>query len=183
MKPAAESPISFPVSVARLPQKGMPVVLEADEEQRQALAAEHGLRAVERFRADLHVTAWRKGGVKVVGRVRADIVQECVVTLDPVEETVDEDISALFLPEGSRLAVPKRSAEGEILLDAEGEDAPELFSGDTIDVGQLAEEYFVLGINPYPRKAGTTDMALGNDPEEESHGPLHDKLAALKKKL
>jgi hypothetical protein len=58
--------------------------------------------------------------VKVEGRVEALIVQECVVTLDPVEEGIDEEVSALFLPEGSKLALPQRSAEGEIILDAEG---------------------------------------------------------------
>lgn len=48
-----------------------------------------------------------------------------------------------------------------MILDAEGEDGPEPFSGDAIDVGQLAEEFFALGIDPYPRKAacgaGRTD--------------------------
>jgi hypothetical protein len=182
MRAETPSPISFAVSVARLPQKGMPVVVEPTREERAALAAEHGLRSVEWFRAELEVTSWRKGGVRVVGRVRAEIVQDCIVTLEPVNEAIDEPVSALFLPEGSRLAVPKRSAEGEILLDAEGEDGPETFSGDTIDVGQLAEEYFALGINPYPRKAGATVEAVDAD-AEDSRGPLHEKLAALKRKL
>ena len=117
----------------------------------------------------------------MTGRVRASLVQDCVVTLDPVRSEVDEEISALFLPEGSRLATPRQSPEGEILLDAEGEDGPELFSGDTIDVGQLAEEFFALGIDPYPRKPG---IAVENapEPEEEKRGPLFEKLQALAKK-
>jgi hypothetical protein len=176
------SPVSFAVNVARLPKKGLPVVIEADAAQRAALAAAHGLRAVERFAATLDVNSWKKGGVRIAGRVRADIVQDCIVTLEPVSEAVDEEISALFLPESSKLVVPKRSAEGEILLDAEGEDAPEPFSGDMVDVGQLAEEFFALGINPYPRKAGVSiEDGTGVDGEEK-RGPLYDKLQALKKK-
>lgn len=176
-----ESPVSFSVHVARLPKMGMTVTVEADEAQRLALAAAHGLEAVEGFVAPLEVTAWKKGGVRVAGRVEADIVQRCVVTLEPVAAHVDEAVAATFLPEGSRLAVPRYSAEGEILLDAEGEDGPELFSGDTVDVGRLAEEFFALGIDPYPRKAGA---ALdGADEAAEKRGPLHDKLAELKKKL
>ena len=183
--PAAPSPISFPVHVSRLPKKGMAVEIEADEAQREALARLHGLEAVERFTARLEITAWKRGGVRVTGRVGADIVQQCVVTLDPVPARVDEEVAATFLPEGSRLARPVLSAEGEILLDAEGEDGPETFSGDTIDAGQLAEEFFALGIDPYPRKAG---VGLAGDPgeepgEEEARGPLHDKLAQLRKKL
>ena len=180
MKAFSESPVSFAVHVARLPRKGVRVTIDADADQRAALAATHGLMSVDDFRADLDVTAWKKGGVKVEGRVVARIVQECVVTLEPVEETIDEAVSGLFVPEGSKLALPKRSAEGEILLDAEGEDGPELFSGDTVDVGQLAEEFFALGINPYPRRAG---VAVNTDGDDEKRGPLYEKLQALKKKL
>lgn len=179
--PAAASPISFPVSVARLPKKGMQVTIEADADQRAALAAAHGLAGVDRLGAELEITAWKKGGVKVEGRLRARVVQTCIVTLEPVEETVEEDISSLFLPEGSRLAVPKRSAEGEIILDAEGDDAPETFTGDTVDVGQLVEEFFALGLNPYPRRPGAALTPEGGG--GQAKGPLAEQLEALKKKL
>lgn len=175
------SPVSFPVHVARLPKKGTTVAIEADAEQRAALADVHGLRAVDRFVATLEVAPWKQGGVRVAGRVAADIVQDCVVTLEPVAASVDEEVTAVFLPEGSKLAVPTYSAEGEILLDAEGDDAPEVFSGDTVDVGQLAEEFFSLGIDPYPRKAGVS-LPAGAE-REEKRGPLYDKLTELKKKL
>lgn len=174
------SPVSFPVHVARLPRKGMVVTVEADEAQRAALAGVHDLLAVDGFSATLEVTPWKQGGVRVEGRVAAAIVQACVVTLEPVEAAIDAAVEAVFVPEGSKLAVPAYSAEGEILLNAEGDDAPELFSGDTVDVGQLAEEFFSLAIDPYPRKAGA---ALSAGEAEEKHGPLYDKLKELKKKL
>ena len=175
------SPISFPVHVARLPKTGLEVTIEANEEQRSALAKDHDLLEVRRLTATLMVAAWRKGGVRVTGRVRADVMRECVVTLEPIAGVIDEEVSAMFLPEGSRLTVPVYSAEGEILLDPEGDDSPELFSGETIDVGQLAEELFSLGIDPYPRKSG---VVLDDDKAgDEKRGPLHDKLAALRSKL
>lgn len=180
MSPTDHSPIAFPVNVARLPKKGMPVRFEADEKQKQALAAAHGLQKVERLGVDLDVVGWKQGGVKVTGSVTARIVQTCTVTLEPVEETVDEAVSALFLPEGSRLAAPP-VVDGEILLDAEGEDGPELFSGDTIDVGALAEEFFALGIDPYPRKQGVELPRAGD--EDEKRGPLFEKLQSLRNKL
>ena len=43
-RPAAHSPVYFVANVARLPQKGLPVVVEADAEQRAALAGEHAVR-------------------------------------------------------------------------------------------------------------------------------------------
>lgn len=176
-----KSPISFLVHIARLPKTGLEVTIEADEEQRQALAKDHDLLEVRRLVATLMVSAWRRGGVRITGRVRAEVMQECVVTLEPVAGKIDEEVSAMLLPEGSRLAVPVYSAEGEILLDPEGDDSPELFSGDSVDVGQITEEFFSLGIDAYPRKS---DAVLDESREvDEKRGPLHDKLAALRRKL
>lgn len=182
MADAATSPIAFPVNVARLPAKGMLVTIEADEEQRRALADLHGLLAVDALRAEILVANWKRGGVRVSGRVSAAIRQACVVTLEPVEERVDETFEALFVPEGSRLARPRLSREGELLLDAEGDDAPETFTGDSIDVGQVAEEFFVLGINPYPRKAGAAWSAEAGE-AKAGRPAAFARLAELRKKL
>lgn len=176
------SPISFIVNVARLPNNGMPIRFDADEAQRRNLATAHDLLEVRRLRVEVDVIGWKKGGVKVTGQVVGEVVQACTVTLEPVDEVVEERISAVFLPTGSRLAKPYNIVEGEIILDPEGEDLPELFSGDEIDIGAIAEEFFTLGINPYPRKSGV-EVATTTEDDEEERGPLFEKLAALRNKL
>lgn len=174
------SPVSFMAFVSRLPQKGMQVRIVADQGQKQALAEAHGLLAVERFEAELQISSWKRNGVKVSGRVVADITQECVVTLEPVEATIREDVQGLFLPGDSKLGRLGFDEGGEIHLDAEGPDSPETFSGDSIDVGALAEEFFGLGINPYPKKTG---VGLPSAPDEQAsdtpEGPLQEKLRQL----
>ena len=155
------SPVSFKASVTRLPQGGMPVLVDADARQREALAAAHGLVSVERFHAELLVAPWKRNGVRVSGRVEADITQECIVTLDPLPAKVEEAVEGLFLPEDSKLGRLGFEAGGEIHIDAEGPDSPETFSGDTIDVGALAEQFFSLAIDPYPRKPGATLASRG----------------------
>ncbi|TPM41465.1 DUF177 domain-containing protein [Mesorhizobium sp. B2-3-4] len=157
-----QSPVSFFANVARLPQKGLPVVVEADASQRAALAEAHGLLSVEAYRAELLVASWKRNGVKVTGRVEADITQACIVTLDPIEAHIDEPVEALLLPEDSKLGRQGFEGGGEILLDADGPDSPETFSGDTIDVGALAEQFFGLAIDPYPRKPGAS-LGAGDD--------------------
>lgn len=179
MKSGTESPVSFLANVARLPQKGMPVVIEADAKQRARLAEEHGLVSVGRYRADLLVTSWKRNGVKVLGTVEADIVQECVVTLEPLESRISEDVSAVFLPEDSKLGRLGFHGGGEILLDAEGPDSPETFCGDTIDVGALAEEFFELAIDPYPRRPGA-NLDLAADDADPAVSPFAG-LSSLKK--
>lgn len=175
-----KSPVSFLAHVARLPQKGMPVVIEAGEKERAALAQMHGLLEVMRYRVEMLISPWKRHGIKVSGTVKADIVQECVVTLDPVEGSIDEAVEGLFLPEDSKLGRQGFHDGGEIVLDAEGPDSPETFSGDTIDVGAFAEEFFALGIDPYPRKAGS---AIIEAPEADMpDGPLQEKLRQLKLK-
>ncbi|MBL8578498.1 MAG: DUF177 domain-containing protein [Mesorhizobium sp.] len=177
------SPVSFKAFVSRLPQKGMPVVVDADARQREALAEAHGVLSVERFHAELNVTPWKRNGVKVSGHVEADVTQECVVTLEPLQATIREDVTGLFLPADSKLGRSGFGDGGEIHIDADGPDSPETFVGDTIDVGALAEEFFSLALDPYPRKAGALlDTEPVDDAAAEADGPLQAKLRKLVQK-
>ncbi|OQM77553.1 YceD family protein [Manganibacter manganicus] len=174
----AQSPVSFAAHVARLPQAGLPVVIEADEAQRAALAEAHGLLSVEVYRAELLVSRWKRNGVKVSGSVKADITQACVVTLDPVTAHIEEAVDGLFLPQDSNFGREGFSGGGEILIDAEGPDAPETFIGDTVDVGALAEQFFGLAIDPYPRRAGA-HLETKADDEDKEESEFQRKLRAL----
>ena len=115
--------------------------------------------------------------MKVSGSVEADITQACVVTLEPVTTHIDEAVEGLFLPEESKLGRQGFEGGGEILIDADGPDSPETFSGDTIDVGALAEQFFGLGIDPYPRKPGV-ELELAPD-EAEPESEFQRKLKSL----
>ena len=156
-----QSPVSFFANVARLPHKGLPVVIEADAAQRAALAEEHGLLSVEAYRAELlvvSVEAQRREGQRPCrGRHHPGLHRHART----VEAHIDEPVEALFLPEDSKLGRQGFEGGGEILLDAEGPDSPETFSGDIIDVGALAEQFFGLAIDPYPRKPGASLEAGG----------------------
>lgn len=178
----SHSPVSFRVNVARLPSRGMPVHFEANEKQRAALADAHGLESVERFVADFTVANWKRNGVRVEGRVKAALTQACVVTLEPIEAKIDEPFETLFLPENSKLGRQGFETGGEIILDAEGDDSPETFSGDHIEVGALAEEFFGLAIDPYPRKAGAEIATEADDDDEEPENDWKAKLAALQQR-
>ncbi len=175
-------PICHPVSIARLPQRGMPVKLVATHAECAALACEFDVIEVKAFTADLLVAKWRGDGVKVSGAVMADIVQTCSITLEPLDARVENEVDAVYVPEHSKLARVNTDADGEIVLDPEGPDAPETFSGDQLDVGQVAAEFFGLGIDPYPRKPGAVlPPVLEIDKEPAKVSPFA-KLAAIKQK-
>jgi hypothetical protein len=91
-----------------------------------------------------------------------------VVTLDPIRNHIDEPIAATFLPSDSKLGRLGFESGGEIMIDPEGEDSPETFSGDTIDVGALAEQIFGLAIDPYPRSGQAVVPEAGSDASEQA---------------
>lgn len=167
MTQTEKSPISYPIDVRRLPEKGFPVVIEPDAAQRAELASAHALLSVERFRGELLLKGWKRGGVIVTGRVRAKIVQECVVTLEPLESEIDEAVDVVFVPEGSALS-RDTIEEGELVLSADGPDLPETFDGVSVDAGATAEEFFALGIDPYPRKKGAQLPSAGSSDGNET---------------
>ncbi|RWC12571.1 MAG: DUF177 domain-containing protein, partial [Mesorhizobium sp.] len=60
---------------------------------------------------------------------------------------------------------------------AEWPDSPETFSGNSIDVGALAEQFFGLAIDPYPRKQGVSMEAADDAGTAESE--FQQKLRSL----
>jgi uncharacterized metal-binding protein YceD (DUF177 family) len=150
-----DTPFSYAVKVGHISANPVEVTISADAAERAGLAKLWSVLDVKALTATFQVLRWKRDGVRLKGRVTADIVQACVVTLEPVEAHIDEPVEVVFVPEGSKLArMPVSNETGEMLLDPDGPDAPEIFTGDTIDAGVVAAEHVALAIDPYPRKAG-----------------------------
>ena len=147
------APISHRVNVRKLPRKGRDEAFEADAEARERIARHLDVLAVHGFEADAEIVPWRGEGVRVSGRVTADLTQTCVVTADPIETHVDEPFDALFVPEGSPLA-PRMEGDAQLVVDAEGDDPPETFAGDVLDLGAVWIEFLTLAVDPFPRTPG-----------------------------
>lgn len=146
------SPFSYRVKVGHVSHNALEVRVEADERERKALAELWDILTVEALSAELRIRRWKKDGVKVMGTVHAEVTQACVVTLDPVAEVIDEEFEEIFVPEGSALARIPANDAGEIVVDPDGPDLPEPFTGDEIDVGAFVAEMAAMALNPYPRK-------------------------------
>jgi Predicted metal-binding, possibly nucleic acid-binding protein len=172
-------PFSYSVKVGHVSANPITVRLEADERERQGLAKLWQVEAVDLLKAELQVVRWKKDGVRLKGRVEASIVQACVVTMDPVESRIEEDLEQIFVPEGSKLARIVSNEAAEMVLDPEGPDLPETFAGDTIDAGEVVAEFAALAIDPYPRKPGVEFADhLESDPNDEAERP--NPFAVLK---
>ena len=147
------SPFTHVVNVRTLPRKGRDERREANETEREAIARHLDVPAVERAVFAAEVLPWKRDGIRIAGHLDVELTQVCVVSLEPVPAHIDEPFEALLVPEGSRLAAP-REPTVEMTLDAEGEDAPETFSGDTIDLAETWLEFLTLALDPFPRAPG-----------------------------
>jgi len=138
-----EFALAYPVDVRSVALKGFIVTLETDDKERARLAQNHGLLAVSEFSAEFHLKPWKKRGIRIQGEIRAVITQACVVSGEPVVNRIKQPVEVIYVPQDSRLAKPVEPDNTyELFLDAEGPDAPEVFEGNEIDVGALAEEFF-----------------------------------------
>ena len=91
-------PWRVPVAVAQIPETGLHRDIEADQAIRNAIADMGSLREVLSARASFDVMPRSGGRFHVSGHVRARIGQTCVVTLDPIENDIDELIDLMFAP-------------------------------------------------------------------------------------
>jgi hypothetical protein len=172
-KPGNPNPWSVPVVVAQIPDTGLHREFAASSNQRQAIADLGGLREVKSASASLDLTVVREGRVHVVGRVKARVGQICVVTLDPIENDIDEAIDLIFAPAEQipNLAdlVDEAAESG-----AEIPDPPEPIINGMIDLGRLATDSLFLAIDPHPRKpdAVFSAPAIADDPEDHPFAAL-----------
>ena len=160
MTTEALSSLSRPVSVSDIPPEGVDVAVEARPEEREALAREFKLPAIHALTGAFRLSGTRSR-VHVSGRVDARIEQICVVTLDPFESEVHEEVEVDFA--GSR-ATP-----------SQGEDPPDEIVGGAVDLGVLTAEFLSLGLDPHPRKPGV-DFSF-----EAADDPPPSPFAALEK--
>jgi uncharacterized metal-binding protein YceD (DUF177 family) len=158
-----KDPWNVPVAVADIPDTGLHMEIEAPSEARAEIATLVNVREVPRLSAVFDLTR-RGAGVHVTGEVSALVGQTCVVSLEPMESRVDEVVDLLFVPPPAGAA----HAGGEVDVSPAEDEPPEPLIGGKVDLGAIAIEFLVLGIDPYPRKpdaefaAPKTDDAVAN---------------------
>lgn len=163
------NPWSVVVALDDIPETGIHTEMEAPEPVRAELAKLAGLRELTRLSAVFDLTP-RGSGVHVAGQVSAHLGQTCVVTLEPIESDLTESIDLVFAPAAQAPA-------NDLKLDDE---PPEMLVDGKIDLGAIATEFLLLGIDPYPRKAGAEFAPVNAD---DAGARPFAALEALKKRL
>lgn len=169
---------SRPFAIEDIEARGASVELVADAEERRRLAGRFDLLALDRLVARLEVTRGASGiPIRVRGRLRASVVQSCVVSLEPVASEIDEPIEAEYGP---------ASSEGpEEVVHLDQPDPPEPLEGDSLELGELVAQHLSVALDPYPRKEGAEPPEWGNPGDAEGSAGRDNPfsvLASLRKK-
>ncbi len=132
------------ITISGLPLQGRIVDLAPSEAERAAIARRLDIPAVETLSGRVEIRP-AQGGIALNGRIQASLVRLCVVTLEPVNETVDERFDLRFARGHAA------EAQTELLID---EDTPEPLEGEEIDIGEVLVQQLALAMDPYPRRDG-----------------------------
>jgi len=192
-----ETEFSRIVKAANVPPHGLHVTETATADECQALAGRYMIEAVKHFEVEADIKTWRKQGLHVKAWIKADIIQTCIVTLEAIENNIEEQFEVFMLPENmlaSHVAKAKKADKAELIEDL---DMPDVLVDGQCDIGELAAQYLSLALDPYPRKQGaqpayldtmTQDTSGRRDDREQAETSADDKshpfakLAKLKRK-
>jgi uncharacterized metal-binding protein YceD (DUF177 family) len=147
---------SFVVDTRTLPSGGVPVHLQAAQRELAEIAQATGVSDIASLDVDLLVTRWRRDGVQVKGHLQAAVEQPCRITLEPVVQEISEQFRITLIAADSELSRRETGNDGELILDPEGDDPPDSFSGNGIDLWPIVIEQLILAIDPFPTMPGAS---------------------------
>lgn len=165
-----EPPLQHFYDLSDLTQAGAEVKVAAKPEDLPGLAAWAGVDSVKRFAATVSLRRLAQTRFNFDAKLTVDVVQACVVTLEPVPGRINRHITREL-----HLAPRQpREESGELTLSAGDEDVPETIVSLNYDLCAPLLEEFALGIDPYPRKAGAafTPPADADSAEESPFAVL-----------
>lgn len=166
------------VNAATLGPKVIMFTLNAVSDELGQAAAELGVDSVREIAVEGRLSR-RRDIVRLSAKVRAVVVQTCVVSLEPVESVIETELKRSF----GTVEVENT----EIDIDPLSEDPPEPLENGAVPVGNCVIEQILLEIDPYPRKQGLDFVDIVEEEEDDTGTGKPESpfaaLATLKDKL
>ena len=151
---------------------GLTRQLTASDIERAGIAETLELAALDRLEAEVQLKPSGPGW-RMTGRLTADVVQTCGVTLEPLPSHIEADFS-VDLADAGKVEPQARVIEA----DPEAPDGPDLIEDGGVDLAAYVVEHLALEIDPWPRKPG----AVFEPPEGPAEPSPFDVLRELKPK-
>jgi len=165
---------SRPVETARLKRDEQRFEIAANKAEREALAKRFDLLALGSLNADVRLGQIPGGLIRLTAELVADVTQECVVTLAPVQSRVAESFSVLYGDGGEAQ---------EVNLDGAAETIEPIENG-IIDIGEAVAQQLSLALDPFPHAPGAVPPVPAETAKPAAEGPPSpfQVLASWKKK-
>jgi hypothetical protein len=169
-------PLTHVYNLARLGQAGDEVHLAATPEERTAIAHWSGVLAVDLFAARVDVRKLSASKFALDIALTADVVQSCVVSLQPVPARIARKFTRELHFAGPARRGPKTTESDTVMVGVIDEDEPpEEIESLHYDLARPVLEEYVLSLDPYPRVKGA-EFGLTETPDDRPESPF----AALK---
>jgi uncharacterized metal-binding protein YceD (DUF177 family) len=151
--PAGSEGPALPRHVLRLSDPGQrgvqDVLLVPDAAARAAIAAHLGIPAIRKLRLEGRLLPEGRRDWALDAMLGATVVQDCVVTLDPVTTRIDEPVTRRYMAALPDIGLAAGHAEIEMPEDDTIEPLPA-----SLDLVEVMIEALSLALPPFPRAAG-----------------------------
>jgi hypothetical protein len=168
------------VNIPVLAKDPAPQTCVATQSECNKLAERFGLPGIKSFTAQVKILPTQNAHTfKVEGKIQAEVIYICVVSLKPFPGQVEDNIifNALKFSQSSH-------DKKEIELDLSGGDfvdEEELDADDFLDLGEVLAQYLSLALDPYPRDpAEVEEGPIKASPSARQKGPIHKPFETLK---
>lgn len=171
------APLSVVVGLQEITDDEFRLDICLEEDQRRHLCAALDILALENWQATAYLSR-TSDGLSVWLRVdlSANVVQSCVVTLEPVRTHIEHSFRNLYSPEAQVSAAQEEDGL-EIVISGDDDDVsdpdpdPDVLGGAGVDVGAAISEQLALIIDPYPKMDGASlkfeqERGVTNEREE-----------------
>ncbi len=154
-----------------LGRAGAEIEIALTDKETARLAQWLEVEAVEGFAAKVSLRKHSPSRYSYAAKFDARILQNCVVTLEPVRSQIEREISReLYLSSAVRRSLPKDAVSPSV-----DDDVTEEIEGLDYDLAAPVLEELSLAIEPYPRAPG-----VEFEPPKDEKGADEGPFAALK---
>ena len=162
-KMSDQPPYAVPFELAGLSERGAELSLSPDAAERARIAAWLGALDVPRLDATIRLSRLDDDVYRYEADFTAEVVQACVVTLEPVPAVHAGGVERRYRVVGKSQRRSSRSPDIDPLDAGADEDTPEVISSSRLDIAAPVLEEISLSLDPYPRAPGVTFEAPKDD--------------------
>jgi uncharacterized metal-binding protein YceD (DUF177 family) len=143
-----DAPLGWTVRVEDVPARGLVWSAIATPDERHRVAKALDIKSLAALSAEGRIEAIAGGCYRVKATLKAELVQACVITLEPVPGRIDEPLRVEFRPgdmvEDELSTTPDIDAEFDVEAIVNGH----------LETGRVVYEQLASSLNPYPRAPG-----------------------------